>query len=150
MGPKHLTAPWGANPWPQSVEWTRLTPSTPAAVGLRVSFGPMYSAAPMFSVCHKANLLKRFTTVLKLAKAGFPLFVYGVFLMFPLRQDYLFLGGMETRLTNSAGKSHTWNVLGWKFHSGTETDYSFFSILKRLNKPYFSFINKSWSLFASK
>lgn len=43
---------------------------------------------------------------MKLAEAAFLLFVFRVVLMFPLRQDYLFPGGMETCLTNSGGKSH--------------------------------------------
>lgn len=72
-----------------------------------MSFGPIYSAAPMFSACHRTNLLKRFTAWMKLAKVGFLLFVHEVALMFPLCQDYLFLGGMETCSTNSAGKI-TW------------------------------------------
>lgn len=66
----------------------------------------MYSAAPMFSACHRANLLKRFTARMKLTKAGFFPFCIRVSPMFLLRQDYLFLGGMETCSTNSAGKSH--------------------------------------------
>lgn len=72
MGPKHLSAPQGASSWLQPREGTRLSPSTLAAGGLTtVSLGPMYRADPVLSAYHKANLLKRFTARMKLARQDF-------------------------------------------------------------------------------